>query len=249
MKLDRVIAVRNNKTVYRDGDECIKVFDSTYSQADVLSEALNQSRAASLGLNVPRIIGVSTVNGKCAMTMEYIKGKSLARLIEESPQESEKCIEYLVDLQLEVHSKDSGSFNSLKDKLRAKIGQAEIDSLTKNRLNTQLDSMPEHTKLCHGDFIPSNVIIRDDGAPYIIDWAHVAQGNASADAARTYFRLFLDGNAEIAEQYIQLFCEKSRTKEQYVRQWMPIVAASHSIKGNEKERKFLLSQINNVENE
>ena len=26
MKLDRVIAVRNNKTIYRDGDRAIKVF-------------------------------------------------------------------------------------------------------------------------------------------------------------------------------------------------------------------------------
>ena len=26
MKLDRVIAVRNNKTIYRDGDVCVKVF-------------------------------------------------------------------------------------------------------------------------------------------------------------------------------------------------------------------------------
>ena len=28
MKLDRVIAVRNNKTIYRDGDRTIKVFES-----------------------------------------------------------------------------------------------------------------------------------------------------------------------------------------------------------------------------
>ena len=27
MKLDRIIAVRNNKTIYRDGDKCIKVFN------------------------------------------------------------------------------------------------------------------------------------------------------------------------------------------------------------------------------
>ena len=249
MKLDRVIAVRNNKTVYRDGDECIKVFDSTYSQADVLSEALNQSRAAATGLNVPRIISVTAVDGKSAIAMEYVKGKSLARLIEENPSESERYIEYLVDLQLQVHSKDSGPFNSMKDKLKVKIGQAEIDSATKDRLYAQLDIMPEHTKLCHGDFIPSNVIVSDGGDPYIIDWAHVARGNASADAARTYFRLLLDGSTELAEKYLNLFCEKSNTDEQYVRQWMPIVAASHSVKGNEKERKFLLSQINNVENE
>ena len=31
MNLDRVIAVRNNKTIYRDGDKCVKVFDADYS--------------------------------------------------------------------------------------------------------------------------------------------------------------------------------------------------------------------------
>ena len=28
MNLDRVIAVRNTKTVYRDGDKCVKVFNN-----------------------------------------------------------------------------------------------------------------------------------------------------------------------------------------------------------------------------
>ena len=36
MKLDRVIAVRNKKTIYRDGDRCIKVFNEDYSKADIL---------------------------------------------------------------------------------------------------------------------------------------------------------------------------------------------------------------------
>lgn len=44
MNLDRIIAVRNNKTVYRDGDRCLKVFNEGYSKADVLNEALNQAR-------------------------------------------------------------------------------------------------------------------------------------------------------------------------------------------------------------
>lgn len=41
MTLDRVIAVRTAKTVYRDGDLCIKVFNEEFSKADVLNEALN----------------------------------------------------------------------------------------------------------------------------------------------------------------------------------------------------------------
>ena len=43
MKLDRVIAVRNNKTIYRDGEKCVKVFNDNYSKSDVLNEALNQA--------------------------------------------------------------------------------------------------------------------------------------------------------------------------------------------------------------
>ena len=58
MKLDRVIAVRNNKTIYRDGDKCVKVFDEDYSKADVLNEALNQARIEETGLNIPKIFEV-----------------------------------------------------------------------------------------------------------------------------------------------------------------------------------------------
>ena len=53
MKLDRVIAVRNNKTIYRDGDKCVKVFNENYSKSDVLNEALNQARIEETGLNIP----------------------------------------------------------------------------------------------------------------------------------------------------------------------------------------------------
>ena len=55
MKLDRMIAVRTNKTVWRDGDMCLKVFDRTYSRAGVLSEALNLARVAEIGVRVPEL--------------------------------------------------------------------------------------------------------------------------------------------------------------------------------------------------
>ena len=86
MKLDRVIAVRNSKTVYRDGDACIKVFDSEYSKADVLNEALNQARIEETGLNIPKIREVLTIDGKWAIVSDYIKGKTLAQLMKDNPE-------------------------------------------------------------------------------------------------------------------------------------------------------------------
>ena len=44
MKLDNVIAVRKDKTIYRDGNLTLKVFNENYSKADILNEALNLAR-------------------------------------------------------------------------------------------------------------------------------------------------------------------------------------------------------------
>ncbi|MDD5946547.1 MAG: phosphotransferase [Oscillospiraceae bacterium] len=249
MKLDRVIAVRNNKTIYRDGDTCVKVFNADYSKADVLNEALNQSRIEETGLHIPKILEVTMIDGKWAIVSEFIKGKTLAQLMEEDPDNKDKYIEMLVDIQLEIHSKTSPLLNKLKDKMSRKISACALDATTRYDLHTRLDSMPKHNKVCHGDLNPTNIVITEDGTPYILDWAHATQGNASADAARTYLLFWLNGDISGAHKYLALFCAKSNTAKQYVQKWMPIVAASQSVKGNEKEREFLLSWVNVVDYE
>lgn len=249
MKLDRVIAVRNSKTIYRDADKCIKVFDEDFSKADVLNEALNQARVEETGLNIPKIIEVTTIDGKWAIVSEFIKGKTLAQLMEENPDKKDEYLELLVDLQIEVHSKANPLLNKLKDKMNRKISMADLDATTRYDLHTRLEAMPKHNKLCHGDFNPSNVIISENGTPYIIDWSHATQGNASADAARTYLLFCLNGDTDGAGKYLELFCKKSNTAKQYIQKWMPIVAASQSVKGNEKEREFLLSWVDVVDYE
>lgn len=249
MNLNNIIAERKNKTIYRDGDNCIKVFDAEFSKADVLNEALNQARVENIGLNVPKIKEVCTIDGKWAIVSEYISGKTLARLMEENPGKKEEYLNFFVDLQIEMHSKTCPILNKLKDKMNTKIDQTTLDATTRYELHTRLEGMPKHKKVCHGDFNPSNIIITEDGKPYIIDWAHVTQGNASADVARTYLLFWLAGDKEGANRYLNLFCEKSDTAKQYVQKWMPIVAASQSVKGNEKERELLLSWVDVVEYE
>ncbi len=249
MKNEKIIAVRNNKTIYRDGEKCVKVFDSNYSKADVLNEALNHARIEETGLNIPKILEVTRMDGKWAIVTEFIKGKTLAQLMEEEPSRKEEYIALLVDLQLEMHSKKSPLLNKLKDKMNRKISEASLDATTRYELHTRLEGMPKHTKVCHGDFNPSNIIIGEDKKAYIIDWSHATQGNASADAARTYLLFNLSGDTDGAKTYLDLFCKKSDTAKQYVQKWMPIVAASQSVKGNEKEREFLLSWVDVVDYE
>ena len=247
MKLDRVIAVRNSKTIYRDGDRAIKVFNSEYSKADVLNEALNQARIEDTGLNIPKVLEVSMIDGKWAIVSEFISGKTMQQLIVENPEKKEEYIEMLVDLQMSVHQKSCSQLNKLKDKMSRKIAECDLDATTRYDLHTRLEGMPKHNKVCHGDFNPSNIIVKEDGTLYILDWSHATQGNASADVARTYLLFWLNGDISGAEFYLDTFCQKSGTEKKYVQKWMPIVAASQSVKGNEKEREFLMSWVGVVD--
>lgn len=250
MKTDKVIAVRNTKTVYRDGDKAIKVFDEHYSKADILNEALNQARVEETGLAIPGLLEVTKVNGKWAIVMDYIKGKTLAQLMAENPDKLDEYLDLFVSLQMEIHSKRAPLLNRLKDKMNRKISQADLTATIRYDLHTRLEGMPKHSKVCHGDFNPSNVIISDeDGKPYVIDWSHATQGNASADVARTYLLFWLAGDISTAEKYLDLFCLKSDTAKQYVQKWIPIVAASQLVKGKKEEREFLLHWVDVVDYE
>ena len=247
MMKENIIAVRPTKTLYKDGDTTVKVFNEEYSKADVLNEALNQARVEETGIRMPKLRAVSVMDGKWAISMDYIEGETLATLMEKHPEKTDEYMDMFVSLQLEIHSKRAPLLNKLKDKMMRKISESPLDATTRYELHTRLESMPKHNKVCHGDFNPSNIIMAEDGTLYILDWSHATQGNASADAARTYLLFWLNGEIEHAEQYLNLFCKKSDTAKQYVQKWMPIVAASQSVKGNANEREFLLSWVNVVD--
>ena len=247
MNMENIIAQRPNKVIYRDGDKCIKVFNADFSKADILNEALNQARIEETGLNIPRILGVTMIDGKWAIITEFIEGKTLAQLMEENPDREEEYLSLFVDIQLNIHSKTAPRLHKLKDKMNRKISVSRLDATTRYDLHTRLEAMPKHKKVCHGDLNPSNIIITEDGTPYILDWSHATQGNASADTARTYLLFCMNGQFDTAKKYLDLFCRKSDTAKQYVQKWMPIVAASQLSKSTEVEHQFLLSWVNVVD--
>ena len=108
----------------------------------------------------------------------------------------------------------------------------------------KLDGLKNHAKVCHGDFVPSNVIIPEKGEPVIVDWAHATQGNGAADCATTYLRLLLNDEKELAEKYIAKYCEKQGCTREYVNEWMGIVAAAELARGRVHETEFLLRWVN-----
>ncbi len=238
------IKEREHKKIYRDGDKLVKEFDETFTKAEVLNEALNTARVEETGLKIPKLLNVSKTDNGWAITSEYIEGRTLSELMSENPEKEDEYLEKFVELQLEIHSKKAPHLNKIKDKMHAKISASSYEATLRYDLHNRLEGMKKHTKVLHGDFCPSNIVVTPDGDYYVIDWAHATQGNASADAARTYLTFNLQGNKELADKYLELFCKKADIAKQLVWQWMPIVACSESVKNIPSEKELLDSWVN-----
>lgn len=241
-----LISKNATKSVYRDGDKAIKVFCKGFPKAEVLNEAVISARIEEIGgINIPATLAVEVDEDGCwAITKEFISGKTLQQLMDENPDKLDEYLNQMVDLQLTIHSKTCPLLNKLKDKMARQISEIEeLNPVNRYDLLTRLDSTPKHTKLCHGDFQPSNIIVKEDGTMYVLDWVHATQGNASADVARTYL-LFCLMDQAIADKYMDLFCKKTGTDKRYVQQWLPLVAAAQLTKKRPEEADLLQRWLN-----
>ena len=243
------IAQRKNKEIYVDNDKVIKLFVEEHSQSDILNEALNQSRVDEYSnLNVPKLVEVRKLENRWAIVSERVEGKTISQMMKEQPEKIDEYLNLFVDVQLTILSNEVPLLNRIKEKFTRKLENAtNIDENTKYELLQRLQGMKNHNKLCHGDYHPSNVIVKEDGTVYVIDWAHVTQGNASADAARTFLLFSIDNNEELAEKYLNLFANKSGIEKSHIQRWIPIVAATQMTKNIPEEQEFLSKWINVVD--
>ena len=244
-----IIAERKTKTVYKDQETVVKLFIKDYSKASILNESLIHARVEeNTKLNIPKLLEVKKFASRWAITTEYIEGKTLDVLMKEHPEKEDEYLKMFVKLQLEILSNQVPLLNRIKDKFRRKLTDTKvINDNIKYELLQRLVGMKNHTKLCHGDFNPSNVIVNPSGKCYIIDWSHATQGNASADVARTFLIFSMQQENELADKYLELFVKESGIEKSNIQRWIPIVAATQLTKENPEEEEFLRSWIDIVD--
>lgn len=247
MEFGEKIAERRNKVIFKNDDKLIKLFDETFAVSSVLNEALNQARIMETGLTIPSLQEVAKHEGRWMICMDFIDGKTIEQLILENPHKKDEYLNVFVDTQLEIHSKNSMLLRKLHDKMEWKIENSNLDSSIKFDLKSKLAGLKKHNKVLHGDYQLSNVIVDKAGKVFVIDWAHATQGNASADVAMSYLLMKMDKKEELAEQYLNLFCDKTGTEKSYVLSWLPIVAVSYLDKCSPENKAMLESFINVVE--
>lgn len=245
MELKKLIAESEKVRVYESDGKCVKVFkDPAEPKSVVLYEALTHTRVEETGFaRIPPFEEIIKVDGCWAIIYQHISGKTVDELMKENPSKKDYYLEKMADLQIEINSLHSTKLSRQSDYLKRSIeGLEMIDDVKKYELLTRLSSMPKHSKLCHGDFSPDNIIVSDD-VVFIVDWLKAKQGNASADVAKTYLNFCLKHRTESAEKYLRIYCNKTGTSVKYVHDWLPIVAAAQLKFKRPEERELLLTWI------
>jgi len=248
MNFEKIIAERPTKTVYKDNGRTIKLFVENYSKSDILNEAVNQARVEETSINVPNLIEVTKFDNRWALVSEYIEGTTLQELMDKNSEKLDEYLELFIDTQLKILNEKSPLLGRLKDKMRRKINEANnIGDNEKYELLQRLEGIMPKNCICHGDYNPSNVIIKDDDEVYIIDWSHVTQGNPELDAARTFLLFSIQGKKDLAEKYLNKFSTKAGIETDTIQRYIPIVAASQMSKGKPEEQEFLAKWIDVVD--
>lgn len=121
LKDKKVFLTRPYKVVYKDGDRIIKVFTKEHGKANVFNEALCQARVEESGLDIPKVLEVTEIDGEWAIVIEYAEGKTLEQLMNENPDKLEEYMEKFVDLQLSMHEKKLRVLRSRRTNLPARL--------------------------------------------------------------------------------------------------------------------------------
>src|SRR5699024_5594972 len=103
---------------------------------------------------------------------------------------------------------NASTLEKMSDRLRKKIEIAPyVHESQKKVMLRDLESMPNGSCLCHGDFHVFNLLVADEEV-IIIDWVDAVSGDPGADVYRTYL-LYLQYDLELAKHYLDVYIKLS----------------------------------------
>lgn len=246
MNLGNPVAIGNTAKIYRFENNIVKLFKEYLPHTESLYEANKLEFAYLCGLDVPKIIDVTKINGRQAILMEYIEGETIGDLLTNNMELAEHYLNICANVQMKIHNivVKSDILESMSEKLKRQIlSGKDLSELQKNSLLKSLDSMTFESRLCHGDFHPFNLIMRNDKVT-IIDWVDASAGDIRADVYRTYL-LISQLSIELAKMYLNYYCKKSGIPQDEIILWAPIIASARLSEHVSTENKDRLKKIIN----
>lgn len=247
--------------VYEWGeDKILKLYFSWYNNEWIKYEEGIGRNLVEQGVSCPKIYDTVKQEDRMGIIYEKIKGISMLRLMEAKPWKAKYFGRKMADIHYEIHSSHCNKLPEQKAHIEYAIRDSkELLGEKAERIINYLNSLPNGTSVCHGDFHPDNILQTDEKS-VVIDWTNAYHGNPLGDVARTVLMLkstYLPPDVSkimiiaskvirslICSGYIKEYTKKAGIEYKAVEEWMLPIAAARLRENVTGEKQWLLDIIN-----
>jgi len=261
----RPIAVGRTGEIYPWNEgQVIKLYRAGSSREYVTREARVSRIAHGLALPAPGVHEAETVDGlweidgRLGIVYDRVDGPTMLRDLAAHPWRVVRHSKALATLHAQVHSASGSGLPDLRERLAHVIDRvAGFPEALRAVARSTLDGLPDGEKVCHGDFHPDNIILRE-GGPVIVDWGPASCGHPCADVAWTLllFRFGSPVDQPLAVRlalavfrrislcvYLRTYALLTGTTRHDIERWLGVIAVLRLADRIPEERESLLALI------
>lgn len=268
MQLGKRIGVGATAELYECSEgKLFKCFHSNVSNEVIQTEYRLTQAVQNLSIRVPKLYEKMVLDsGDRGYVMEKLEGKSLEELVlaaSAAGQEKEitqMCVEF-ARLHARMHQIEGVELPEGHSWLKNRISwNKELTEQEKAKLYECIDKLPQKNCLCHNDYHPGNLIVKDDEYS-VIDWCDGCSGNPWMDVARTVFVFksvyvppeyskeeadtLNNARKQMGELYLNTYLEATGESDEELKKWMPLVAASRLFVESGADKENMLAIVKN----
>jgi serine/threonine protein kinase len=258
-ELGRFIAAGRTADVYEWGaNSVLKLFRESVDLATIKHEHRSSVAVYKAGAPAPEPGELVSMGARYGIEYERIEGVPLSHAIGSDPSKLIYYADLMADTHLRVNSIENVEGLSARHAILAIRLRDEtvLDAEAKRCVLNRLHELGTGTNLCHGDFHPENILLRDNKVT-VLDWTVASSGDALSDLAQTV--LILSGYVEavrsrsteaVLHQFIQRYLlrrqESSHILAGNYRDWIPVLAAARLSDGIEEQKEWLVDQARSL---
>lgn len=260
MNKGKMMRAGNTAEIYEYGaDRILKLFKEGIPKAAAVREHQITGNVYRLLGICPKVFERVSLEGRTGIVYERVKGKTLLEETQSRFWRYKSLSVKMARCHGSLRKKADFDLPSVKEKLKTDIRAADLlEREEKEKLYQYIETLPEGDALCHFDFHPGNLIIRN-GQPVVIDWMTACRGASAADAARTGImlryarppvaskaakRLLKWMQRKIYKVYMAEYMKCTGTRREDIKRWeYPVMAARLCEWLPEEEKLTLLGKI------
>ncbi|MDP4091100.1 MAG: aminoglycoside phosphotransferase family protein [Bacillota bacterium] len=260
MEKGALIGQGRTAEVYEWGeDKVLKLYFDWYKNEWIKYEEESGKALAENGVPCPKVYDIVQEDRRNGIIYERIRGISMLKCIESRPWRTRIYARQMAEVHNRIHGFHMDKLPEQKPHIEYAIRQSEklLGDKTEKIIN-YLKELPEGTSVCHGDFHPDNILVRD-GSAVVIDWTNAYYGNPLGDTARTLLmfqstylppgtpKILAAASKAVRKSmysaYLKEYTKLAKVKTEDIKDWILPVAAARLREDVPGEREWLLGLV------